>query len=62
LATDQAPTLHSNVVYQSVICMPKIPELEPPEPLAIHQGPVVDALPEPAGSLTDGQTPDRGES
>jgi hypothetical protein len=53
------PTLNSNVVYSQVIVLPKSPaayrflDAEPK---------VVEALPEPAGSLTDGRTPDRGDS
>jgi hypothetical protein len=46
-----------SVVFQSVIMMPKITDLEPPQ----RPDPkVVDALPEPARSLSEGGTPDRG--
>ena len=46
------------VVYANVIMMPKIPELEPPEEPT--QPKVIDERSEPAGSLSDGRTPDRG--
>jgi hypothetical protein len=44
------------MVFQNVILMPKIPELGPPErPEPTKPGQVVDALPEPVGTLGGGR-------
>jgi hypothetical protein len=54
----QAGPRLGDVIYQNVIMMPKA--LDPGEPRP--GGRVINVQPEPAGSLIDGRTPDRGES
>jgi hypothetical protein len=48
----QAPTLNSNVIYHSVIVLPKLTAEE-----RADQGVIIDVEPEPSGLLSDGGTP-----